>query len=169
MNKLIKLMGLAAGLAAVGGVAAAKDTGPLSKVYAVQEMQYSYQQGAPGEGRAEQARYNQDRALRASEILNSGASLEFKRIAVEELVSIRGAIATQGLATAYKQAQSRRNADIEAFVADAIWRHASRQEFKSREANALMGRLTKSSYPQVRAIGRLADHDAKLFAAKNAN
>ena len=59
MNKMIKLIGLAASLAAIGSVAQAKDKSPLSKVYAVQEMQYSYQQGSANEGRLEQARYDQ--------------------------------------------------------------------------------------------------------------
>lgn len=169
MNKMIKLIGLAASLAAIGSVAQAKDKSPLSKVYAVQEMEYSYQQGSANEGRLEQARYDQDRAIRAAEVLKSDASLDLKRFAVDELVSIKNSIATQALLGAYRQAQETRDPDVAAYAAKAVWMHAAQLQFKNAQANKLIGEMTKSPYQQVRAVGRLAQHDAKSFALRNAN
>ncbi|MCX7043077.1 MAG: hypothetical protein NT117_10540 [Gammaproteobacteria bacterium] len=169
MRKPISETCLAICFATFASLASAGDSSPLSRVYAIPDMQYPYQKGDPTAGAREQARYDRDRAIRANEVIKSGVSLQLKRLAVIELQTLRGPIATQGMAEAYRQAQAMDDSNVEVFVARAVWNHASWQEFRSPEANALMAKLSRSRRPEVQAIGQLAAHDARIYAQRNRN
>lgn len=169
MKKLIKTVVLATSLAAACGVAAAKDTSPLAKVYPIRDMQYAYTTKAPGDAQAEAFRYESDKLARATEVLGSNLPMQLKRSAIDDLVGIQRDEATRALAGAYKQVQALHNSAVEAYVADAIWRHAAQMQFKSRDANALMNQLGGSSYARVRLVGRAAGADAASYAKRNSD
>lgn len=167
MSKIIHTV-LVASLAFASCQAFARDNSPLAKVYPIQEMDYAYAKPIPGQAKMQAQRVESDKLIRSTEVINSGASLDLKRAAVDELATLRDPGATKALAAGYKQAQAMKNPAAESYVANAIWHQAGQMEFKNPQSKVLFAQLSRSKFPEVRLIGAQADLDAANYAKRNA-